>query len=275
MNIAVCDDDKIILEMLQNMIINTIANTQLVTPKIKHTQNEEQNKELNTTNLKTEGLNANLSTFCTGEALLSAIKGTKYIPARQFDIIFLDIQMAGINGIEAAKAIRAVDDKAVLIFITAVKEYVFEAFDVAAFHDLVKPYEEQKFSEVFVRAVKEVQKHQKAAEEMLVVKSGKNSVTIQKNHIYYIENKAKKLVFHTDKKVLEIYAAMLPIEQELGAAFYRCHRGYLVNMAYIEAYSRDSITLANGETIYLAKEKYAAFVKTYMRYLRNGVHGSV
>ena len=62
---------------------------------------------------------------------------------------------------------------------------------------------------VFVRAVKEVQKHQKAAEEMLVVKSGKNSVTIQKNHIYYIENKAKKLVFHTDKKVLEIYAAML------------------------------------------------------------------
>ena len=107
MNIAVCDDDKIILEMLQNMINNTIANTQLVIPKMKHTQNEEQNEKLKSINLKTEGLNADLSTFCTGEALLSAIKGTKYIPARQFDIIFLDIQMAGINGIETAKAIRS------------------------------------------------------------------------------------------------------------------------------------------------------------------------
>ncbi|MDE7184098.1 MAG: LytTR family DNA-binding domain-containing protein [Lachnospiraceae bacterium] len=197
------------------------------------------------------------------------------VPPEHFDIIFLDIQMTGINGIDTARAVRAMDEEAVLIFITAVKEYVFEAFDVAAFHYLVKPLEEQKFSEVFLRAASEVQKRQNAAEEMLVVKAGKSSIAVQKNSIYYVENKAKKLEIRTDKRVIEIYAVMSGIEQELGAGFYRCHRGYLVNMAHIAEYDKNSITLTNGETIYLAKEKYSAFVKTYMRYLRNGVYGSV
>lgn len=56
----------------------------------------------------------------------------------------------------------------------------------------------------------------------------------------------------------------------MGDTFYRCHRGYLVNMAYIAGYDSDSITLTNGERVYLAKERYADFVKSYLRYLRNG-----
>lgn len=124
MNIAVCDDDKIILKMIQHMIKNA--------------------KPSNTEDFA-------VTTFYTGEDLLSAIKGSKYIPARHFDIIFLDIQMAGINGIETAKAIRADDEETVLIFITAIKQYVFEAFDVSAFHYLLKPINQQKFTSVFCR----------------------------------------------------------------------------------------------------------------------------
>jgi len=248
MNIAVCDDDKIILKMIQHMIKNA---------KLSNTEDFA------------------VTTFYTGEDLLSAIKGSKYIPARHFDIIFLDIQMAGINGIETAKAIRADDEETVLIFITAIKQYVFEAFDVSAFHYLLKPINQQKFTSVFLQAVREVQRHQNTSNEILVVKSGKNSITLQQSHIYYIESKGKKLEIHTDKRVIEIYAALRSLEQELSADFYRCHRGYLVNMAYIAAYNKDSITVANGDKIYLTREKYNTFVKTYMRYLRNGVHGSV
>ena len=64
-------------------------------------------------------------------------------------MIFLDIQMEGRNGIETARAIRECDRKVVIVFVTAMREYVFEAFDVAAFHYLLKPIDEKKFTEVF------------------------------------------------------------------------------------------------------------------------------
>ena len=69
---------------------------------------------------------------------------------------------------------------------------------------------------------------------------------------------------------LEIYATMSHMEKELGAQFYRCHRGYLVNLSQITGYTGDTITLCGGEAIYLAKDKYNEFVKVYMRYLRDG-----
>ncbi len=56
----------------------------------------------------------------------------------------------------------------------------------------------------------------------------------------------------------------------MDESFYRCHRSFFVNMAYISEYSSDSISLADGEVVYLAKGKYPEFVKTYMRFLRNG-----
>ena len=70
--------------------------------------------------------------------------------------------------------------------------------------------------------------------------------------------------------MIEFYAVMNELESELGSSFYRCHRGYLVNMAHIAEYSNDMIDMSNGERVYLAKEKYPEFVKEYMRYLRNG-----
>ncbi len=81
-----------------------------------------------------------ISSFNTGEGLLAS--------GKDFDIIFLDIQMEGMGGIEAARTLRQSGVDAVVIFITGIREYVFEAFDVSAFHYLLKPIEEQKFMEV-------------------------------------------------------------------------------------------------------------------------------
>ena len=78
---------------------------------------------------------------------------------------------------------------------------------------------------------------------------------LDKEEILYIESRQRKAVIHTTQKVLEIYATMNGLEKELGKPFYRCHRGYLVNLSRISGYTGDSITLCNGETIYLAREK--------------------
>ena len=70
--------------------------------------------------------------------------------------------------------------------------------------------------------------------------------------------------------VIESYATMDELEGQLGDGFYRCHRGYLVNMAHIARYDSDSIFLSSGEKVYLTRKKHNEFVKAYMWYLQNG-----
>ena len=202
--------------------------------------------------------------FTTGEELLEA--------GQYFNLIFLDIQMEGINGIETARILRKQHEDAVLVFITGIREYVFEAFDVSAFHYLLKPIEEQKFMDVFDRAVKEAVKQRGQKQEQLFIRTKNRNFTIKQNSILYIENRAKKVEIHTidAEEIIEIYATMEEMHQKLGESFYRCHRGYLVNMAHITGYSGDSISLSNGEKVYLSKKKHSEFVKEYMWYLQNG-----
>lgn len=201
-------------------------------------------------------------TYCSGEELLHA--------GRSYDILFLDIQMDGRNGIETARAIREKTEDVVLIFVTGIKEYVFEAFDVAAFHYLLKPIEEEKFASVFQRAILETEKKKRQNQKQLFVKTRTRNVTLDQSRILYIESRAKKVEIHTEKEVIEAYAAIRELEKQLTGEFYRCHRGYLVNLAFITQYDNGNITLSNGETILLSKEKYSDFVKTYMRYLKGG-----
>lgn len=231
MNIAVVDDEKIIREQIKGLI-------------------EKQKAD------------CDVEVYAAGGMLLDTEKA--------YDIIFLDIQMDGLNGIETARMLRKQNEETVLIFVTGVKEYVFEAFDVAAFHYLLKPIKESKFREVFDRAAKEAEKRKEREQEQLFVKTKNRNITLNYKDIMYLENRGRKVEIHTTGESIEIYAAMTELESQLRGNFYRCHRGYLVNMAYITEYCNDSISLRNGESIYLAKERYNEFVKAYMRYLRNG-----
>ena len=232
LNIAICDDEEIIREQI---------------------------KEL--TEKEKSGLCMEL--YETGDALLAF--------GKQFDIVFLDIQMEGTDGIETAKRLRQKEEDTILIFITGIREYVFEAFDVAAFHYLLKPIEEEKFREVFRRAGRELEKRKSKRRETVFIKTRNRSFSLEKDSILYIESSGKKVEIHTTGETIEAYASMNEMEGQLGGGFFRCHRGYLVNMAYVAEYDSGSITLNNGEYVYLAKEKYGEFVKAYMRYLRNGV----
>ena len=232
LNIAICDDEKVIREQIKELA----------------------EKEMPCV---CDGL------YETGDALLAA--------GKQFDIVFLDIQMEGTDGIETAKRLRQRDEDTILIFITGIREYVFEAFDVAAFHYLLKPIEVDKFREVFRRAGRELEKRKSKRRETVFIKTRNRSFSLEKDSILYIESRGKKVEIHTTGETIEAYASMNEMEGQLGGGFFRCHRGYLVNMAYVAEYDSGSIALNNGGDVYLAKEKYGEFVKAYMRYLRNGV----
>ena len=188
----------------------------------------------------------------------------------RYDIVFLDICLKGQDGIETAKKLRQRSEETVLIFLTGMKDYVFQAFDVAAFHYLLKPVEREKFEEVLKRALREAKKRNREERELFLIKTRNRTFPLPKGNILYVESRGKKAEVHTVRETVEIYASLNGLETELGTSFYRCHRGYLVNMAYVSEYCHDSILLSNGETIYLAKEKYGEFVKEYMRYLKGG-----
>jgi len=205
-----------------------------------------------------------ISGFATGEGLLAAGTG--------FDIIFLDIQMEGMGGIEAARILRQRNVDAVLVFITGIREYVFEAFDVSAFHYLLKPIEESKFIEVLERAAGEAGKRKVQKEQQIFIRTKNRGYTLNLSSILYIENRGKKVEIHTTdmEEIIEAYATMEELEGQLGGGFYRCHRGYLVNMAHIARYDADSIFLSSGEEVYLTRKRHNEFVKAYMWYLQNG-----
>lgn len=229
MNIAVVDDEKVIREQIGSLIAKQMPDCYL-------------------------------EVYATGEELLAA--------ERQFDIVFLDIQMDGMNGIEIARTLREKQEEIVLVFVTGNREYVFDALDLYAFHYLLKPVTEGKFREVLEKAAGEVEK--KREKRGLFIK--KRNLTLDQTDILYIENRKRKVEIHTAKSrdIIEIYATMGELESQLGEDFYRCHRAYLVNMAHITKYDNDSITITNGDIIYLAKKKYGDFVKAYMWYLQNG-----
>lgn len=231
MNIAVVDDERVIREQICGFI-------RKCSPDFK------------------------ISGFAAGEELLGA--------GEEFDIIFLDIQMEGMGGIEAARALRQSGADAAVIFITGIREYVFDAFDVSAFHYLLKPIEEQKFVEVLGRAAEEAEKRKGQKERQIFVRAKNRGYTLSLNSIRYIESRGKKVEIHTEDTVIESYATMDELEGQLGNGFYRCHRGYLVNMAHIVRYDSDSIFLSGGGNVYLTKKKHSEFVKAYMWYLQNG-----
>lgn len=187
-----------------------------------------------------------------------------------FDIYFLDIQMEKMNGIEAARKLRELDEESIIVFITGAKEYVFEAFDVAALHYLVKPVADEKLQEALNRAKREIEKKQNRSSKQIFIKTRNKNITLDIADILYLENEMRKIVAHTVKGELSFYGVMADMERETGAGFFRCHRGYLVNLSYVAEYDTENITLTNGEKIYLSKDRYHDFVKQYMRYLRNG-----
>jgi DNA-binding LytR/AlgR family response regulator len=142
---------------------------------------------------------------------------------------------------------------------------VFDAYDVEAFHYLIKPIEETKFRQVMEKAVGCVEKRKQA--EPLVIKVNGNYRKVPIQDIYYAENDARKIIIHLNGENVAFYEKMEVLEQKLGNSFFRSHRGYLVHLQYVDHYDSTSISLKNGENIYLAKHKYHEFVAAYMNYL--------
>ena len=232
MNIAVCDSDAEIAVEVRNLIADCIKSS--------------------------------VKVFSSDKELLS--------DKDVFDIYFLDIK--GISGLEIAHKIREKekigDMKSVIVFITGYGEYMPEAFDVQAFHYLLKPIKVEKFFEVLKNAITEVKKRKYNEEVFILLKIQGRQKKFALKDILYLESNNKKVAFHTTEGIFEVLGKMEDFEQTLDNAFYRCHRCYIVNFSKIASYRQNEIELINGDKISVAYKKYSSFVKAYIAYAKTG-----
>ena len=232
MRIAICDDEKDIRELIANKVEKQYPDAEIIF-------------------------------FQSGEELL--------LVDESIDILFLDIQMSGIDGMETARELRKKDKSVILVFVTAVEEYVFQAFDVGAFNYIVKPIDDGKFSDVLHRAVDEWSSqniNEKEPEEryVLINNSGVHTKVIL-DEIVYAEVFNRKVVIHKLDGEIEYYGKMSDLESLAGDSFFRSHRAYLINFKYVEKYDATTIYLERG-TVLMAKQNYPEFVKKYMKYIQ-------
>lgn len=207
---------------------------------------------------------AELQFYRSGEELLAAEDAV--------DILLLDIQMPGIGGMRAAEELRKRNRKTIVIFVTALEEYVFQAFDVGAFHYLVKPFNDDKFKTVLTKAVDECYRLNRLEqadqeERYLIIKACGVHTRIFLKDIVYAEVFNRKLMIHRMEDQLEYYGKMSDLEKQLGEDFFRTHRAYLLHFKYVVSYDSSMVRLEKGSVL-MAKQKYAEFVKGYMRYIR-------
>lgn len=193
---------------------------------------------------------------------------------REIDLLFLDIELntTCLDGMGLARQIREGNSvsQPVLIFVTGYERYVFDAFDVGAFQYLLKPVNEEKFARIFARAVAQIGAKRKKTARTLTLQSAGISRTVPLDSIYYIESSNHKVVLRLKDGEFSCYAKIRDLEAELGDQFCRVHKGYLVNLAYVEGYSKTELTLISGENLLISKYKYQDFVKAYLRFLKRG-----
>lgn len=218
-------------------------------------------------------LSKKIGKFYPEAEVCSFESGEEFFASGQMaDILFLDIQMPGENGIEIAKRLRRQNQRTVLVFVTALKEYVFEAFDVGAFHYLVKPFDDEKFREVLLRAVEQyrqinaLMQQRKAEERYILIKAGGVHTRIFVKDIVYAEVYNRKVMIYCRAGEIEYYGRLSDLEKQLGEDFFRPHRAYLVHFRYVVQYNAARIVLEKG-TVLMAKQKYSEFVKRYMQYI--------
>ena len=198
--------------------------------------------------------------------LQSGREVTALYPAPQ--ILLLDIGLPDMDGMEAARAFREKNKDTVLIFITALEEYVFQAFDVGAFHYLVKPFTDEKFAKVLLAAVSQVKEAGLPAgflEKCIWVKRKGVRTKVLLEDIQYAEVYNRKIILHRIDGDVEYYGKMAELEKMAGEDFFRTHRAYLVNLKHVVRYDAATVSLEQG-TALMAKPKFPEFVKRYMKY---------
>jgi two-component system LytT family response regulator len=224
-----------------------------------------------------ELLQLKLSKYCPS-VLVAAIfteplKAVEYIGAYKPDVVFLDIEMPGLNGLSAAKEIGQNSE---IIFVTAYEKYTIEAIRLTAFDYLLKPIDADELQSTISRLEKKLaQKQQDSSKKKLNTYFDKIAVpTLEGIHFLSIKDIVKvqaesnySIIYFANKQKMTVSRTLKQVEDALeGYTFFRAHKSFLINLSYISRYIRGEggvIIMHDGSEVELSRNRKKEFLELF------------
>jgi len=183
-------------------------------------------KKIVGTELDLSGISYRLSEFDCGEALVNSAE------VKNSQIIFLDIEMKHLDGVEAARKIRLLNKSAIIIFVTSHADFVFQGYEVRALDYILKPYQKEKILKIVHTALEEMEQF---PELYYFIESRGKSLRLPLRQVKYFFSDKRSVTAVTLDSSHVFYGKLSEVEQELPAHFVRIHNRYLINMNYLQS----------------------------------------
>ncbi|KFI44995.1 two component transcriptional regulator, LytTR family [Bifidobacterium bohemicum] len=201
-----------------------------------------------------------VSTFDDGEKIVE-----NYRPI--YDILLLDIEMKHMDGMEAARRIRKLDEGVVIVFITNASQYAINGYEVQALSYLLKPVPYFDFSHELTRSVQMVQQR---TDESMLFEIGTQRTRVELKSILYIESIRHTIIVHTVNGKISITSTLKELEEQLGGHdFFRSNSCYLVNLYHVAGVEGQDCVMDNGERLKISRPRK----KGFMTALANCING--
>ena len=233
MRILICDDDVLIIEQIRKYCQNFFNKIQVKCPE--------------------------LVCFSDGETLLSD-EGEK-------DILFLDIEMPGMNGIYVGNELKTRNENIIIFIVTSYSEYLDEAMRFHVFRYLSKPLDKQRF----FRNMKDAVDLYNSTTVKIPIETKQGVHTLPASSIVAIEAQGRKITVHTVKGDFESIHTIKYWENLLPKNhFFQTHRSFIINFEYVTDFDHTLVHMNDNQFhAYLTKRKYSSFKEAYLLYLES------
>jgi len=224
---------------------------------------EDQERLVESLNYTSQKLNVSfmIEKFDTGLKFLSNFKN-------QYDIIFMDIEMPLIDGIDTAKKIRNLDKNVLLIFVTNLAKMAIKGYEVEAFDFLVKPVNKEMFLLKIERALPRITNK---LGEKIIIKCKGEIVSLSIDSIKYIESDSHYVIFHSTDGNYKEYATLKETEKRINCSYFaRCNQCYLINLKHVSKFIDNDVYVGNDK-LNMSRHQKKYFINEYTKYLAGGL----
>lgn len=202
-------------------------------------------------------------TFQTDHFFSAELFLDRYRPV--YDIVFMDIELPGSNGMDAARKLRRIDPAVTLIFITNLSAFAVNGYEVDALDYMLKPVTYPMFQLKMQKAVRHIEKD--GSGSLSIALKGQQIVRIPLTDLLYIEVRGHYLLYHTETSVYEARGSLRELEEKLiSHHFLRCNNCYLVNLRHIRSVE-DNVVIVGEDRLPISRPKKKSFLDGLTEYL--------
>lgn len=209
------------------------------------------------TELELCGIDYHISEFTSGEELIAGLKKA------DCQILFLDIEMKGIDGVEAARRLRETKRQMEIVFVTSYADFVFQGYEVRALNYILKPYEPEKIAAVLHTAPEALDIE---AEKYYVIDQRGGSIRVPLSFVKYFSSDRRTVHAVTTEQEYTFYEKLSDLETELPDTFVRIHNRYLVHLKYLEAV-RQNTAVVDGEELPVSRSCKSGLSIAFAKYM--------